>query len=213
MFGPANRFKNFLNIAIVPYHIIKIIFILNGSGHVAGYMFGCQFRLRPRGSPVLSFPHESPIPLNHLDSLKTDVSRKSVTLTNPQTPCSPLGILKSAVLAEKPSPRSMCPSYFSSVIFLGILILTVILASLSSPVLAVMVTRASLVKSFLAVKVICCEPLNGLVSVCWKPSPLIFQVISSIFPLGLPIRRKEIFSPIPIFFFFYRLPCPVHFLP
>ena len=31
MFGPANRFKNFLNIAIVPYHIIKIIFILNGA--------------------------------------------------------------------------------------------------------------------------------------------------------------------------------------
>lgn len=165
MFGPANRFKNFLNIAIVPYHIIKIIFILNGSGHVAGYMLGCQFRLRPRGSPVLSFPHESSIPLNHLDSLKTDVSRKSVTLTNPQTPCSPLDILRSAVLAEKPSPKPMCPSYFSFVIFLGILILTVTLASLPSSVLAVMVTRVSLVKSFLALRAILCSPLNDSLSV------------------------------------------------
>lgn len=94
MFGAANRFKNFLNIAIVPYHIIKIIFILNGSGHVAGYMLGCQFRLRPRGSPVLSFPHESPIPLNHLDSLKTDVSRKKRHFNKSPDTVFPLGYFK-----------------------------------------------------------------------------------------------------------------------
>ena len=101
MFGPANRFKNFLNIAIVPYHIIKIIFILNGSGHVAGYMLGCQFRLRPRGSPVLSFPHESPIPLNHLDFLKTDISRENGHLNKSKDAVFPLGYFKISRIGGK----------------------------------------------------------------------------------------------------------------
>ena len=102
MSGCTDHLENFINIAIIPDHIIKVILVLNGSGHVTGFMFVCQFRFRLGRVPIFPIPLEASIPLNNIDSLETDISRgKSYFNKSPNT-VFPLGILKSAVLAERP---------------------------------------------------------------------------------------------------------------
>lgn len=62
--------------AVVSYHIIKIVFVSNGTGKIASLMFIRQFWFRFWRFGIFSLPHEASIPFDDFDLFETDVSRR-----------------------------------------------------------------------------------------------------------------------------------------
>lgn len=76
IFRILNCFYNFFDKTIIAYHIIKMIFVSNGTGKIASFMFIRQFWFSFWRFGVFFFPHEAPITFNDFDLFETDVSRR-----------------------------------------------------------------------------------------------------------------------------------------